>query len=74
MASRPQALPHYDFVLAREPWNFYALNNSGIAFSMLGRYDEAIARLQKAVQLAPNNEGAQRNLTKARAMMEQAGP
>jgi Flp pilus assembly protein TadD len=69
-----QALPHYDFVLAREPWNFYALSNSGIALSMLGRYDEAIARLQKAVQLAPSNEGVQRNLAKARAMREQAGP
>jgi tetratricopeptide (TPR) repeat protein len=39
---------------------------------MLGRYDEAIARLQKALQLAPDNLNAQRNLAKARAMMQQA--
>ena len=65
-------MPHYDFVLAREPWNFYALNNSGIALSMLGRHEEAIARLQKAVHLAPDNESAQRNLAKARAMKQQA--
>jgi Flp pilus assembly protein TadD len=41
---------------------------------MLGRYPEAIARLQKAVRLAPDNLKAQRNLAKARAMIEQAGP
>jgi len=69
-----EALPHYDFVLAREPWNVSALSNSGIALSMLGRYPEAIARLQKAVRLAPDNLNAQRNLAKARATMEQAGP
>ena len=69
-----EALPHYDFVLGREPWNANALSNSGIALSMLGRYPEAIARLQKAVQLAPNNLNAQRNLAKARSLMEQAGP
>jgi len=69
-----EALPHYDFVLAREPWNVSALSNSGISLSMLGRYPEAIARLQKAVQLAPDNLNAQRNLAKARAMTEQAGP
>jgi tetratricopeptide (TPR) repeat protein len=40
---------------------------------MLGRYAEAIARLQKAVQLASDNVSAQRNLAKARAMMQQAG-
>jgi protein O-mannosyl-transferase len=67
-----EALPHYDFVLAREPSDFNALNNSGIALSMMGRYAEAIARLEKAVQLAPDNVNAQRNLTRARAMKEQA--
>jgi protein O-mannosyl-transferase len=69
-----EALPHYDFVLAREPWDVSALSNSGIALSMLGRYPEAIARLQKALRLAPDNLNAQRNLAKARSLMEQAGP
>jgi Tfp pilus assembly protein PilF len=69
-----EALPHYDFVLAREPWNVSALSNSGIALSILARYPEAIARLQKAVRLAPDNLNAQRNLAKARALMEPAGP
>jgi cytochrome c-type biogenesis protein CcmH/NrfG len=39
---------------------------------MLGRYDDAIGRLQKALQLAPDNVSAQRNLAKARTMMQQA--
>jgi tetratricopeptide (TPR) repeat protein len=69
-----EALPHYDFVLARDPWNVSALSNSGIALSMLDRYPEAIARLEKAVRLAPDNLNAQRNLAKARDLMEQAGP
>jgi tetratricopeptide (TPR) repeat protein len=46
--------------------------NSGIALSMPGRYDDAIGRFQKALQLAPDNISAQRNLAKARTMMQQA--
>lgn len=49
-----------------------ALNNSGIALSLLGRHSEAIARLGKAIRLTANKVSAQRNLAKARAMMQQA--
>ena len=49
-----------------------ALNNSGIALSLLGRPSEAIARLGKAIRLTANKVSAQRNLAKARAMMQQA--
>jgi Flp pilus assembly protein TadD len=45
-------------VLAIEPNNVNALNNKGIALDKLGRHEEAIAYLNRALAIAPNNVNA----------------
>jgi tetratricopeptide (TPR) repeat protein len=49
-----EAVPHYEEVLRRKPNHVGALYNLGLAFSELGRGDEAIACLSKAEQLQPH--------------------
>ncbi len=51
------------------PWNYL-----GIAYYLLGQYDESVAAFQRAVSLAPNEKTISANLAKAKAALAKAGP
>jgi len=49
--------------LALYPSSSYALNNSGVASNRLGRFEEAVQSLKKAIEVEPKNTGAMLNLS-----------
>ncbi len=72
-ARRPaQAEEALRAVLAREPDNAKAHDLLGVALAHQGRMPEALAELQRAVELAPSSAGPQLNL--AMALLQSDGP
>ena len=57
------ALDLYKQVLKIDPDSIDALNNLGIIFNQLGKYQKAISFYQKAIKINPNFTQAHRNLT-----------
>ncbi len=57
-----EALKIFDDVLDKEPDNIIALNDKGVALNTLGRYQDAIQNLLKAIQIDNNNSNAIFNL------------
>ena len=63
-ASRPQeAIPHYEKALRLNPhppqWYYI---NLGTSYRMLGRYEESVAQVKKALALSPNSVSAYTHL------------
>ncbi len=59
----PLALQAADVLIARWPGNGRVWILAGTASATAGRYDDAVARFQRALQLEPGNQDAQRFLT-----------
>lgn len=64
------ALERYESVLKREPDNGFALSRSGALLASLGRADEGIRRLARAVELRPQDGETKRVLA---GVLERAG-
>jgi Flp pilus assembly protein TadD len=56
------ALEHFRAAAAIEPMNPDAHNNLGAALAREGRFAEAEQSFRRAIELAPDHEGARRNL------------
>jgi len=51
----------WNYVIAKDPTISFAYNNRGLTYDELGRFDEAIKDLDKAVELAPTDYWAYTN-------------
>jgi tetratricopeptide (TPR) repeat protein len=54
-----ESLPIYDRVIARNQSNFMAWYYKGTTFSKMGRYDEAVACFDRALQIEPDFKNAE---------------
>jgi tetratricopeptide (TPR) repeat protein len=68
----PEALEKFAAAVQSKPKDPVLLNNLGFIYYALGRNDEAVATLQKTLQLDPNRKEAHENL--ADALMKQGKP
>ncbi|MCE0522260.1 MAG: tetratricopeptide repeat protein [Methylacidiphilales bacterium] len=66
-----QAMGEFQKALAIDPGYAEAHNNLGIAFARKGQLDEAQAQFQEALRLQPDDNAAQLNLTKIKALIQQ---
>lgn len=48
-----EAVEYYEKILAIKPNDFVSLNNAALCYQSLGKYDEAIAKLQQCLELYP---------------------
>jgi tetratricopeptide (TPR) repeat protein len=69
----PGAIREYNATLELRPDFDKAHNNLGIAFSAIGKYPEAIAAFQRAIQRNPYNVDARKNLAICIRKAEAAG-
>jgi Tfp pilus assembly protein PilF len=60
-----QALPHYQYLLQRDPNNPMFHTNYGFALYVLGQRDRAIAEYRTALNIDPNFQSAKKNLDMA---------
>ena len=59
----PQAaLPHFDAVIAADPTHAFALHFKGYGLAQLGRFEEGLALLERALELQPRNADFHGNL------------
>lgn len=66
-----RAVDHYRAVLDAAPDHEWALNNIGFSLFQLGRHDEAIYRLKRAIAVNPRNVMAHANLVAAMEAADQ---
>ncbi|HAM36837.1 MAG TPA: hypothetical protein DEB40_13410 [Elusimicrobia bacterium] len=58
----PEAIPHLEWVVSREPRHVSALANLGNAYASVGRPKDAAAKFREALSLDPRNAAAQSGL------------
>ena len=56
------ALEQYNQSLALDPYSIYAYKGRGTLYTALGRYEEALADLQKALEYAPDDTDAKQRM------------
>jgi tetratricopeptide (TPR) repeat protein len=66
-----EAIAQFQEALKNDPTLVQAHSNLGIAFAQKGQANEALAQFQEALRLQPDDNAAQINLAKIKAMMQQ---
>ena len=56
-------------MLKRNPRHFGALSGLGLIYTRLGRYDEALAWLRKALDVNPNMVGVEMNIERIEQLL-----